>query len=67
MIVSMGSTSPQSIRKQLQKDTNGRASVQILGPDFDLSVADRGADRWLGRPGGRLVQLHPSRRRHGHS
>jgi hypothetical protein len=38
MIVSMGSTSPQSIRKQLQKDTNGRASVQILGPDFDLSV-----------------------------
>ena len=38
MIVSMGSTSPQSIRKQLQQDTNGRASVQILGPDFDLSV-----------------------------
>jgi hypothetical protein len=38
MIVSMGATSPQSIRKQLQQDTNGRASVQILGPDFDLSV-----------------------------
>ena len=38
MIVSMGSTSPQSIRKQLQQDTHGRASVQILGPDFDLSV-----------------------------
>jgi hypothetical protein len=38
MIVSMGSTSPQSIRKQLQQDTSGRASVQILGPDFDLSV-----------------------------
>ena len=38
MIVSMGSPSPQSILKQLKKVAGNDASVQILGPNFDLSV-----------------------------
>ena len=36
LLVSMGVTSPQSIRKQLQKYAGTKASVQILGPDLDI-------------------------------
>jgi hypothetical protein len=38
MIVSLGSTSPQSIRKQLQRYAGSKASVQILGPDLDINA-----------------------------
>ena len=38
MLVGMGSRSPQSIRKQLQKYAGGNASVQILGPDLDIGA-----------------------------
>ena len=38
MIVAMGSRSPQSIRKQLQKYAGNKASVQILGPDLDINA-----------------------------
>jgi len=38
MIVALDATSPQSIRKQLQKYAGGSASVQILGPDLDINA-----------------------------
>ena len=38
LLVSMGVTSPQSIRKQLQKYAGTKASVQILGPDLDINA-----------------------------
>ncbi len=38
LLVSMGETSPQSIRKQLQKLAGSKASVQILGPDLDINA-----------------------------
>ncbi|MEO7350860.1 MAG: M15 family metallopeptidase [Marmoricola sp.] len=38
MLVAMDDTSPQSIRKQLKKYAGTKASVQILGPDFDLGT-----------------------------
>jgi D-alanyl-D-alanine carboxypeptidase len=38
MIVAMGSRSPQSILKQLKKYAGTKASVQILGPNFDIGV-----------------------------
>jgi hypothetical protein len=38
LIVSMGSPSPQSILKQLKKEAGSKASVQILGPNFDTGV-----------------------------
>ena len=38
MLVAMGSRSPQSIRKQLQKYAGDKASVQILGPDLDINA-----------------------------
>ncbi len=38
MLVAMGSRSPQSIRKQLQKYAGKKASVQILGPDLDIGA-----------------------------
>ena len=38
MLVGMGSKSPQSIRKQLQKYAGSTASVQILGPDLDIGA-----------------------------
>ena len=38
MIVAMNETSPQSIRKKLKKIAGTTASVQILGPDFDLGT-----------------------------
>ncbi len=38
IIVAMDATSPQSIRKQLQKFAGKKASVQILGPDLDLNA-----------------------------
>ncbi len=38
MIVSLGTTSPQSIRKQLQRYAGSKASVQILGPDLDINA-----------------------------
>ena len=38
MLVAMGSRSPQSIRKQLQKYAGTKASVQILGPDLDIGA-----------------------------
>ena len=38
MLVAMGSRSPQSIRKQLQKYAGTKASVQILGPDLDITA-----------------------------
>ena len=38
IIVAMNETSPQSIRKQLQKYAGTKASVQILGPDLDLKA-----------------------------
>jgi D-alanyl-D-alanine carboxypeptidase len=38
IIVAMDATSPQSIRKQLQKYAGTKASVQILGPDLDLKA-----------------------------
>ena len=38
IIVAMDETSPQSIRKQLQKYAGTKASVQILGPDLDLKA-----------------------------
>ena len=36
MLVAMGSTSPQSVRKKLQQYAGSKASVQILGPDLDI-------------------------------
>jgi hypothetical protein len=39
MLISMGETSPQSIRKQLQRYAGSKASVQILGPDLDLGAS----------------------------
>ncbi len=38
VIVAMGSRSPQSVRKPLQKFAGTKASVQILGPDLDIGV-----------------------------
>jgi hypothetical protein len=38
MLVAMGSRSPQSIQKQLKKYAGDKASVQILGPNFDLGL-----------------------------
>ena len=38
MLVGMGSRSPQSIRKELQKYAGSKASVQILGPDLDINA-----------------------------
>jgi hypothetical protein len=38
LLVSMGVTSPQSVRKQLQKYAGAKASVQILGPDLDIDA-----------------------------
>jgi hypothetical protein len=38
ILVAMDDTSPQSIRKQLQKYAGKNASVQILGPDLDLGA-----------------------------
>ena len=38
MLISMGSTSPQSVRKELKKYAGTKASVQILGPDLDLGA-----------------------------
>ena len=38
MLVAMGSRSPQSIRKELQKYAGDKASVQILGPDLDIKA-----------------------------
>ena len=38
MIVWMGSRSPQSILKRLQKYAGSKASVQILGPNLDIGV-----------------------------
>lgn len=38
ILVGMDETSPQSIRKQLQKYAGKNASVQILGPDLDLGA-----------------------------
>ncbi len=38
MLVAMDDTSPQSIRKKLKKIAGKKASVQILGPDFDLGT-----------------------------
>ena len=38
IIVAMDETSPQSIRKKLQKYAGSKASVQILGPDLDLKA-----------------------------
>ena len=39
MLVAMGSRSPQSILKELKKYAGTKASVQILGPNFDIGVA----------------------------
>ncbi|MDP3890479.1 M15 family metallopeptidase [Nocardioides sp.] len=39
MLISTGMASPQSIRKPLQRIAGDQASVQILGPDLDLDVA----------------------------
>jgi hypothetical protein len=38
ILVGMDDTSPQSIRKQLQRYAGQGASVQILGPDLDLGA-----------------------------
>jgi hypothetical protein len=38
MLLAMGAPSPQSIMKQLQKYAGDKASVQILGPNFDLGL-----------------------------
>ncbi len=38
MLVAMGSPSPQSIQKQLKQYAGDKASVQILGPNFDLGL-----------------------------
>jgi hypothetical protein len=38
MLVSMGETSPQSIRKELRRYAGDKASVQILGPDLDINA-----------------------------
>ena len=38
LLLAMGATSPQSIRKQLQGYAGGKASVQILGPDLDINA-----------------------------
>ena len=38
LLIAMGRTSPQSIRKQLQKLAGTKASVQILGPDLDIKA-----------------------------
>ena len=38
MLVAMDETSPQSVRKKLRKIAGSTASVQILGPDFDLGT-----------------------------
>ena len=38
MLVAMGSRSPQSILKELKKYAGTKASVQILGPNFDIGV-----------------------------
>lgn len=39
VLLGMGSPSPQSIRKQLNRIAGEKASVQILGPDLDLGAA----------------------------
>ena len=38
-LISMGAPSPQSIMKKLQAAAGSGASIQILGPNLDLSVA----------------------------
>lgn len=38
LIVSTGITSPQSVRKPIQQIAGDEASVQILGPDLDITV-----------------------------
>ena len=38
LIVSTGITSPQSVRQPIQKIAGDKASVQILGPDLDITV-----------------------------
>lgn len=38
LLISMDATSPQSIRKKLQRYAGTEASVQILGPDLDLDA-----------------------------
>ena len=38
MLVSMGETSPQSVRKELRRYAGDKASVQILGPDLDINA-----------------------------
>jgi hypothetical protein len=38
-LLGMGSPSPQSIRKELNRIAGDKASVQILGPDLDLDAA----------------------------
>lgn len=38
MLLAMGETSPQSIRKKLQAYAGSKASVQILGPDLDIGA-----------------------------
>lgn len=38
-LLSTGMNSPQSVRKPLQRITGDTASIQVLGPDLDTSVA----------------------------
>ncbi len=38
LLVAMDATSPQSVRKLLQKYAGTKASVQILGPDLDINA-----------------------------
>ena len=65
MLIAMGSRSPQSILKEVKKYAGPKASVLILGPNFDIGVTQTALpDRWLGGQGGRLVQLHRQPRRH---
>ena len=37
-LISMGSTSPQSIMKELEQAAGSGASIQVLGPNLDLSA-----------------------------
>ena len=38
LIINTGGTSPQSLRREIQKIAGKKASVQILGPDLDTTV-----------------------------
>ena len=38
LIIGMGAPSPQSVMKELKKLVGNKASVQILGPNFDIGV-----------------------------